>query len=227
MTPAASTAWTRLSRAGARLARRAASRAGNQGLARSLGAMRGEHFIDFNPAGQGLAVEVIGNLAQATLAVVTFGIAQVGLALLLRERLARWMRHPVAWAAVATANLSAMTLFLWHQTAFLTVTMTGLLAGRLPGLHTAPTSAVWVAERIARIPVFAMALAILLIVFRHAERAPRQAARAAGLAPWQPARAAGRSGTADTGQAAGVCASAASASTSISRAVAGGSGGSP
>jgi len=49
---------------------RAASRAGNQGLARSLDAMRGEHFIDFNPAGQGLAVEVIGNLAQARRVVV-------------------------------------------------------------------------------------------------------------------------------------------------------------
>jgi hypothetical protein len=46
-------------------AARAASRAGNQGLASSLDAMRGEHFIDFNPAGQGLAVEVTGNLAQA------------------------------------------------------------------------------------------------------------------------------------------------------------------
>ena len=46
-------------------AARAADRAGNQGLARSLDAMRGEHFIDFNPGGQGLAVEVIGNLAQA------------------------------------------------------------------------------------------------------------------------------------------------------------------
>jgi len=45
---------------------RAASRSGNQGLARELDAMRGEHFIDFNPRGQGLAVEVIGNLAQAT-----------------------------------------------------------------------------------------------------------------------------------------------------------------
>ena len=43
----------------------AASRAGNQGLARSLDGMGGEHFIDFNPAGQGLAVEVTGNLAQA------------------------------------------------------------------------------------------------------------------------------------------------------------------
>jgi Alpha/beta hydrolase len=46
-------------------AARAASGAGNQGLAASLDEMRGEHFIDFNPAGQGLAVEVIGNLAQA------------------------------------------------------------------------------------------------------------------------------------------------------------------
>jgi hypothetical protein len=158
----------------------------------------------------------ISNLNPPTLAVVTFGIAQVGLALLLREPLARLMRRPAVWAAVAMANLSAMTLFLWHQTAFLAVNAAGLLAGRLPGLQTAPTSAVWVAERLAWLPVFALALAILLIVFRRAERAPRR-----------PARAGQRPGSAVTGQAAGVCASAASASTSINRAVAGGSGGSP
>jgi hypothetical protein len=46
-------------------AARAASRSGNQGLASSLDHVRGEHFIDFNPAGQGLAAEVIGNLATA------------------------------------------------------------------------------------------------------------------------------------------------------------------
>lgn len=46
-------------------AARAAGRAGNGGLARSLEAMRGQHFIDFNPRGQGLAAEVIGNLARA------------------------------------------------------------------------------------------------------------------------------------------------------------------
>jgi Alpha/beta hydrolase len=51
-------------------AARAASGAGNQGLARSLDAMSGEHFIDFNPAGQGLAVEVLGNLAQARRVVI-------------------------------------------------------------------------------------------------------------------------------------------------------------
>ena len=114
----------------------------------------------------------ISNLNPPTLAVVTFGIAQAGLALLLREPLARWMRRPLAWAAVATVNLSAMTLFLWHQTAFLAVTMAALLMGRLPGLHTAPDSARWIAERIAWLPVFAVALAVLWLVFRRGERVP-------------------------------------------------------
>jgi fucose 4-O-acetylase-like acetyltransferase len=115
----------------------------------------------------------ISNLNPPTLAVVTFGMAQVGLALLLRPLLARWMRRPVAWAVVAMANLSAMTLFLWHQTAFLAVTMGGLLIGRLPGLHTAPAGYLWVAERLAWLPVFAVALAVLWAAFRRAERAPR------------------------------------------------------
>jgi len=42
----------------------------NQSLARSLDAMRGEHFIDFSPVGQGLAVEVVGNLARAKRVVI-------------------------------------------------------------------------------------------------------------------------------------------------------------
>jgi hypothetical protein len=46
-------------------AARAADRAGNQPLARALNSMRGEQFIDVNAAGQGLAIEVIGNLAEA------------------------------------------------------------------------------------------------------------------------------------------------------------------
>jgi hypothetical protein len=48
----------------------AAARAGDQDLARSLDAMRGQQFIDFNPAGPGQAVEVLGNLAQARRVVI-------------------------------------------------------------------------------------------------------------------------------------------------------------
>jgi hypothetical protein len=128
----------------------------------------------------------ISNLNPPTLAVVTFGIAQAGLALLLREPLARLMRRPLAWAAVATANLSAMTLFLWHQTAFLAVTMGTLLIGRLPGLHTTPDGAIWVAERIAWLPVFAVALAVLWVVFRRGERAPVRRRRHPAAGACQP-----------------------------------------
>ena len=112
----------------------------------------------------------ISNLNPPTLAAVTFGIAQCGLALLLRDRLARAMRRPVAWAAVAVVNLSAMTLFIWHETALVTVSSMGLPAGRVPGLLTAPTSWVWVAERLVWLPVFAAVLAGLLLVFRRVER---------------------------------------------------------
>ena len=95
------------------------------------------------------------------------------------------MQRPVVWAMVAMANLSAMTLFLWHQTAFLTVTMAGLLIGRLSGLHTAPSAAVWVAERIAWLPAFAAVLAILWMIFRRIEQRPRSRRRgpAACVAP--------------------------------------------
>jgi len=112
----------------------------------------------------------ISNLNPPTLAAVAFGIAQCGLALLLRDRLARWMRRPLAWAAVAMVNLSAMTLFLWHQTAFITVSSAGLLAGRVPGLLTAPVSGAWVGERLAWLPVFAIVLSGLWLTFRRAER---------------------------------------------------------
>jgi peptidoglycan/LPS O-acetylase OafA/YrhL len=132
----------------------------------------------------GVNGQAISNLNPPTLAAVTFGIAQAGLALLLREPLARWMRRPLAWAAVATVNLSAMTLYLWHQTAFLAVTMAGLATGRPPGLLTAPSGTRWIAERLAWLPAFAAALAAAWVVFHRAERRPVPAARGA-VGRWQ------------------------------------------
>jgi hypothetical protein len=137
----------------------------------------------------------ISNLNPPTLAAVTFGVAQVGLALLLRPWLARLMRRPLAWAAVALANLSAMTLFLWHQSAFLAVTMAGSLIGRLPGLLTPPAGAWWIAERLAWLPAFAAALALAWLIFHRAERSRRRprTARGAGGRP-EAGRTGGRPG---------------------------------
>jgi len=112
----------------------------------------------------------ISNLNPPTLAAVTFGIAQCGLALLMRDALGRAMRRPLVWAAVALVNLSAMTLFIWHETALVTVSSAGLLIGRLPGLLTAPASGLWVAERLAWLPVFAIVLAGLWLALHRVER---------------------------------------------------------
>jgi peptidoglycan/LPS O-acetylase OafA/YrhL len=115
----------------------------------------------------------ISNLDPPTLAAVTFGLAQCGLALLLRDRLRRAMRRPLAWSAVALVNLSAMTIFLWHQTALMATTATTIPAGHLLGLHTRPDNLTWVAARVAWLPVFALALTICWTAFRTYEQDPR------------------------------------------------------
>ncbi|MFD7872794.1 acyltransferase [Streptomyces sp. NPDC059766] len=116
----------------------------------------------------------VSNLDPPTLAAVTFGLAQCGLALLLRDRLRHAMRRPLAWAAVALVNLSAMTVFLWHQTALMATTVTALTVGRLPGLHTLPDGLGWVAARLAWLPVFALALALCWAAFRCHEQPARR-----------------------------------------------------
>jgi hypothetical protein len=123
----------------------------------------------------GVPGAAVSNLNPPTLAAVTFGLAQCGLALLLRDQLRSGMRRPAVWAAVALVNLSAMTIFLWHQTALMATTATGLALGRLPGLHTVPDGLGWVAARLAWIPVFVLVLAVCRSAFRSFEQGPRRA----------------------------------------------------
>ncbi|MDT0431426.1 acyltransferase family protein [Streptomyces salyersiae] len=122
-------------------------------------------FAGYPASMVGVPGGTLSNLDPPTTAAVTFGLAQCGGALLLLGPLRRALARPAVWAAVALVNLSAMTIFLWHQTAMITVTSTALfLAGPLPGLHTVPDSPGWVAARLAWLPVFAL----VLLVFRAA-----------------------------------------------------------
>ncbi|WP_051836656.1 acyltransferase family protein [Streptomyces sp. NRRL F-2580] len=126
----------------------------------------------------GVPGATVSNLNPPTLAAAAFGLAQCGLALLVREPLARAMRRPSAWAKVALVNLSAMTVFLWHQTAMMAVTALGLLlSADLPGLHTVPDSVDWIAARLLWLPVFAAALTVCWAAFRTYERGSRRPRR--------------------------------------------------
>ncbi|MFI7353075.1 acyltransferase [Streptomyces avidinii] len=123
----------------------------------------------------GVPGAAISNLNPPTLAAAAFGLAQCGLALLVREPLARAVRRPTAWARVALVNLSAMTVFLWHQTAMMAVTALGLLvSAELPGLHTVPDSVGWIAARLLWLPVFTAALMVCWAAFRTHEQAGRR-----------------------------------------------------
>ncbi|MGW2046566.1 acyltransferase family protein [Streptomyces sp. NPDC001858] len=136
-------------------------------------------FAGYPASMVGVPGAAVSNLNPPTLAAVTFGIAQCGLALLLRDRLRRTMTRPVVWAGVALVNLSAMTVFLWHQTAMMATTATGLPVGRLPGLHTVPDGLDWVAARLLWLPVFALALGVCWAAFHSYERGRGRGSRRA------------------------------------------------
>ncbi|MEU7636178.1 acyltransferase [Streptomyces sp. NPDC039016] len=135
-------------------------------------------FAGYPASMVGVPGAAISNLNPPTLAAVTFGLAQCGAALLLRAPLNRALRRPAAWAAVALLNLSAMTVFLWHQTAMMAVTATAwFLAGPLPGLHTVPDTPAWILARLAWLPVFAAALLLCraaFAVYEHRRPGPRR-----------------------------------------------------
>ena len=118
-------------------------------------------FFDYPTSMVGVPGERISNLNPPTLAAVTFGLAQCGLALLLRASLDRAMQRPRLWATVALANLSAIVVFLWHQSALLVVTLGTRPLGTLAGLHTIPDSPIWVIQRLAWLPLFALVLGVL------------------------------------------------------------------
>ncbi|MFJ9418946.1 acyltransferase [Streptomyces sp. NPDC101227] len=102
-----------------------------------------------------------------SLLVLALAAAQSGAALLLRDRIAKLLRRPALWAPVVLVNLSAMTIFCWHQTAMLAAAVPGSFFGTVPGLTTVPDSLAWIAARLAWLPLFAAAL---ILIGRSARR---------------------------------------------------------
>lgn len=124
------------------------------------------HWAGYPASMVGVPGQKISNLDPPTLAVVTFGLAQCGAAILITGPLRRALRRPVAWAAVAMVNLFAMTIFLWHQTAMIAVTALGALTGApRTGLQTVPDSVGWVLARLLWLIVFALALTVCWAAF--------------------------------------------------------------
>lgn len=106
-----------------------------------------------------------------SLLVPALAACQSGLAILLHERLGRWLRRPGLWAAVALANLQAMTIFTWHQVASLALAGAAVVAGAagVPGLLDVPDDPAWLLHRLTWFPVYAAVLAVLVALARRFE----------------------------------------------------------
>lgn len=136
----------------------------------------------------GVPGEAIANNAPPTLTLAALGIAQVGLAVVLRPLLARLLARRAVAGAVLVLNLRAMTVLLWHFTALAVVALVVLPLDIVP---IAPDgSAAWWLLRIATVGVLAPVLAAVTAIAGRFER-PRHTRGGTAIVEHPSARATG------------------------------------
>ena len=123
------------------------------------------------PSMVGLPGDRVSNMSPPSLCIVALTVWLVGLAMLVRAPVTRWLRRPRPWALVVTAGSALMTLFLWHLTALV---LAVLVLHPLGLTEPTPGTPTWWALR----PLWVLAPATLLVplvsLFARFER-PRQA----------------------------------------------------
>ena len=77
----------------------------------------------------GLPGEEISNMNPPTICLVAVTVAQVAALMVVRTKLAEWLERPRVWGTVIFANMTMMTMFLWHLTALMIATVALLPAG--------------------------------------------------------------------------------------------------
>lgn len=114
----------------------------------------------------GTDVESVSNAYPPTLCFLLVGFWLIGLAMLLRPRVSRWLQNPRPWKATIAGNAWIMTLFLWHMTAYLLAIL--LLWPLGFGQQIEPTARWWL-ERPLWIAVPGVLLAVLVATFGRFE----------------------------------------------------------
>ncbi|TDB76846.1 acyltransferase [Micromonospora sp. KC723] len=107
--------------------------------------------------------ERLDNAAPPSLALLTLTTAQLGLIVLLRRPVERWLHRRRPWLVVIAVNAVVLTVFLWHLTAAV------LLVGALDAVGLLPTppvgSAAWLAWRLPWVLLLTVVLAVLVALF--------------------------------------------------------------
>lgn len=112
------------------------------------------------------------NMNPPTAALAALALAQVGVAVLLRDVVGPWLRRPALWSAVVVVNLSIMSIYLWHQPALAVLARVGLPRG-LPQ-PTAGSVSWWLTRPVwIALAATLLVTAVLLVArFEHVRPVP-------------------------------------------------------
>lgn len=114
------------------------------------------------------------NILPTTAAIAVVAVFQLGVIMLARDRVSRWLQRPVAWKPVIAGNAVILTVFVWHMTALLVVLVLYRAAGGV--LLTVPT-AEWWAQRWFWVAAPAVVLAGFVAAFGWLEISGRSLGR--------------------------------------------------
>ncbi|HEX6234490.1 MAG TPA: acyltransferase [Jiangellaceae bacterium] len=106
------------------------------------------------------------NILPTTLAIPAVGLLQLGILLLARERVSRWLKKLDAWRIVIAANAVVLTVFAWHMTALLVVLV---LYRAIGGELLAFPSLAWWDQRWFWLVAPALVLALFVAAFGRFE----------------------------------------------------------
>lgn len=122
----------------------------------------------------GTDIEEVSNMNPPTLCIVALTFWLVGLAMLLRPALSRWLERERPWMSVIFANSVIMTVFLWHLTAYLIAI---LLLWPIGFGHESDNTLRWWAERPVWLIVPSLILIPIVAVLARFERPPSRSRR--------------------------------------------------
>lgn len=124
----------------------------------------------------GLPGQRLSNMLPPSVCVIAVGVVQLGVVMLARPALLRWLQRPRVWRTTVAANAVVMTLFLWHITGL----VLAAVAAYLLGLSLPPVgSARWWAEKPLWLLAAAVVTAGLVVVLSPVERAAASRAHGA------------------------------------------------
>lgn len=123
--------------------------------------------LPYPPSMVGLPGEKISNMNPPTVAIMFLAIAQIGIVIIVRDRLQKVLQGKRIWTFTVLINSMIMTIFCWHQSALCIVTLTRL------GLNInepAAGTGMWWATRPLLMGCYAIVLAGIVAVFWKYER---------------------------------------------------------